>query len=218
MPGGKSVFSDLWLDKKEFADWLMHDDNKYSAACKVCKKTFDISNMGETAVKSHAKGVKHIALLQQRHQSCRTSNSSYFSKSTKSIKHTITSAESANNEKTSESDSACSSALAPSSIASEIHPWPAPGQFFTRSDVLKAEVIWTLKVVTSHFSFSSCQDIQNTFSLMFPDSDIVKRFTCGEKKCAYLCTYGITPHFHHLLSKSVSEQDSYVLLFDSTKL
>ena len=137
MPGGKSVFSDLWLDKKEFGDLLMRDDNKYSSVCKVCKKTFDISNMRDTAVKSHAKGAKHMSLLQQRRQSCRTSISSYFSKSTKSIKHTITSGESANNEKTSESDSACSSASAPSSIASEIPPRPAPGQFFTRSDVSK---------------------------------------------------------------------------------
>ena len=46
-------------------------------------------------------------------------------------------------------------------------------------DVIRAEVLWTLKVVMCHYSFNSCNDISATFRAMFPDSGIVKTFTCG---------------------------------------
>ena len=34
---------------------------------------------------------------------------------------------------------------------------------------------------------------------MFPDSDIAKKFTCGEKKASYLTCFGIAAHFKNLL-------------------
>ena len=41
-------------------------------------------------------------------------------------------------------------------------------------DVIRAEVLWTLKVVMCHYSFNSCNDISATFGAMFPDSGISK--------------------------------------------
>ena len=35
------------------------------ATCVVCKKSFDVSNMGESALTSHAKGVKHLENAEQ---------------------------------------------------------------------------------------------------------------------------------------------------------
>ena len=46
-------------------------------------------------------------------------------------------------------------------------------------DVIRAEVLWTLKVVMCHYSFNSCNDISATFRAMFPDCGIAKTFTCG---------------------------------------
>ena len=43
-------------------------------------------------------------------------------------------------------------------------------------DVIRAEVLWTLKVVMCHYSFNSCNDISATFRAMFPDSGIAKIF------------------------------------------
>ena len=46
-------------------------------------------------------------------------------------------------------------------------------------DVIRAEVLFTLKVVMCHCSFNSCNDISATFRAMFPDCGIAKTFTCG---------------------------------------
>ena len=51
-----------------------------------------------------------------------------------------------------------------------------------KEETLKAEIIWAFKVVGDHSSFNSCSDISDVFSMMFPDSDIVKKFTCGSNK------------------------------------
>ena len=59
---------------------------------------------------------------------------------------------------------------------------------------LKAEICWTLKVITSHYSLKSCEDISSVFKFMFPDSETAKHFACGERKAAYLATFGIAPH------------------------
>ena len=66
-------------------------------------------------------------------------------------------------------------------------------------DVIRAEVLWTLKVVMCHYSFNSCNDISATFRAMFPDSGIAKTFTCGATKCAYLTCFGLAPYFHEQL-------------------
>ena len=50
----------------------------------------------------------------------------------------------------------------------------------TRDETLKAEILWALKAIMSHYSYKSCE------GTMFPDSRIASQFSCGEKKCAYL--------------------------------
>ena len=67
-----------------------------------------------------------------------------------------------------------------------------------------------------HYYFNSCGDIQLLFSEMFPDSEIAKQFRCGERKCAYLCKYGIAPYLKQLLKKNINGEDGFVLLFDES--
>ena len=50
---------------------------------------------------------------------------------------------------------------------------------------------------------------------MFPDSSIAKKFKCGATKCAFICTFGLAPHFKQLLSKK-PQGNEYVLLFDES--
>ena len=52
---------------------------------------------------------------------------------------------------------------------------------------------------------------------MFPDSTEASRFSCGEMKCAYLSTFGISPYFQSLLLSKVKSADDYVLLFDESR-
>ena len=52
--------------------------------------------------------------------------------------------------------------------------------------------------------------------MMFSDSERAKQFTCGERKCAYICNFGIAPYFQDLLLKSFHDINHFTLLFDET--
>ena len=59
-----SRFNIDWLNRGEYKDWLLPEDSDPTKArCKICRKTFSISNMGEKAVRSHTKGKKHASSL-----------------------------------------------------------------------------------------------------------------------------------------------------------
>jgi hypothetical protein len=58
--------------------------------------------------------------------------------------------------------------------------------FVAKKETLTADMCWTIKAITSHYSNKSCNNIGNIFQLMFPDSLITKTFACTEKKIAHL--------------------------------
>ena len=63
---GRSCFQSYWLQRPEFTDWIQKDSNDvFRAYCRVCKRSFDVKNMGEGAVKSHSAGAKHLANMMQ---------------------------------------------------------------------------------------------------------------------------------------------------------
>lgn len=104
---------------------------------------------------------------------------------------------------------------AASGVAKEIAPLPSPDSsnpqqstsnsqgtiktFVSSNPTLKAEICWATKVVTSHYSYKSCEHVGDLFQTMFPDSNIAKQFKCGENKVAYLTLFGIAPHFSSLM-------------------
>ena len=76
---------------------------------------------------------------------------------------------------------------------------------------LSAEILWTLKSVTS-----SSNDSNLLFQRMFPDSNIAQKFSCGETKCTYLGKFGLVLHFQQLMMKSLKESGEFVVLFDES--
>lgn len=44
-----------------YSIWLEPVEDKTSAYCKKCRKTFRLLNMGETDIKSNVEGPKHVA-------------------------------------------------------------------------------------------------------------------------------------------------------------
>jgi len=61
---GKCIFNDLWIQRLEYKGWLRREpSNRHKAFCTLCKKSLDISKMGESAVAVHHKGKKHQALI-----------------------------------------------------------------------------------------------------------------------------------------------------------
>ena len=60
--GKTSRFNTDWLSREEYKNWLLPEESdNIKARCKICKRTFSLSNMGKTAVKSHVEGKKYAS-------------------------------------------------------------------------------------------------------------------------------------------------------------
>lgn len=59
----KTVFQDTWLLDPTLLWAQRVKDNVYSCYCKICKKSFNLSNMGKSALLSQMDGNKHAAAL-----------------------------------------------------------------------------------------------------------------------------------------------------------
>lgn len=178
------------LSLRRLAKTVATDQDPGRAKCRLCGgKTFDISNMGEAALTSHAKGGKHQSAA------AREATATPITGFLTTARATAT-----------PSSTSLSSATKQAFITDAV----------TKNEVLTAEVMWALKVANSHYSFKSSEDASLLFRRMFPDSQIATQFACGERKCAYLCSFGLAPHFKSLTLSNVSKQRAYVMLFDES--
>ena len=85
-----------------------------------------------------------------------------------------------------------------------------------RKEQHKAEILWALKSVMSHFSLNSVQDIMEIFKALFPDSSIAQGMSCGPTKFSYLITFGIAPYFKQLPIGDLRKVPCFVVLFDES--
>lgn len=73
MPGGKCTYQNVWEEKALYKDWIeRHESCPTMANCKLCKKSFSLSDMGECALKSHMTGKKHKDLYEKSKQKAKT--------------------------------------------------------------------------------------------------------------------------------------------------
>ena len=149
---GKCVFSNLWLQKSPYKEWLREvKGDKHKAQCIVCMKDVDISSMGESALTSHLKGKKHQTLTSQRRSSA--SIPDFFGVSsqrpaTKSDDAKVVS-KSASFENSKHSKLNATKYIASSSGSLVME------KSVTRDEMLKAETLWALKVIMYHYSYKS---------------------------------------------------------------
>jgi hypothetical protein len=86
---------------------------------------------------------------------------------------------------------------------------------YTNNDqVTKAEILWCLKSIMSHYSMNSSCEIKDIFQLMFRDSNIARRMTVGSTKIAYFICYGLAPYFHNALVTDLQKCQKIVVCFD----
>ncbi|GBL97390.1 hypothetical protein AVEN_170500-1 [Araneus ventricosus] len=194
---GKCVFNKLWLQRREYQEWLLMQENRYKAKCSVCNKFIDISRMGESTLKVYMKGTKHLSLCEAKKSA--TVVMTEFKKAGGSGQ-TLGKAEAPSKD----------SAISISNVA------PLDKMCAAGNSVLNTEILWMLKCVQSHLSYSSCKDTSEIFAAMFPDSSIECQFSCGESKLSYLCYFGLAPHFRMLLFKCLDDVKSYTLLFNES--
>ena len=70
--------------------------------------------------------------------------------------------------------------------ATEANRIPVASQMLTHyvreDDILKAEILWALKVIENHFSYNSSRNIVDLLKMMLPDSKIVEKLCLGSTK------------------------------------
>lgn len=200
---------------EEYRSWLaVCPGDKTKARCALCMSNFDIQSMGESAIKSHMRGEKHQKKVQL--QSDNKSNPKmevFFDTSCNSTtvdtKTVASGAAASQGNAPNESNSAVP-ATATTTATSKV------SQFVSSNACTAAEILWALKVTTSHLSYHSCNDVSDLFVRMFPDSDVARKFSCAEKKCSYLCRFGLAPYFKDILLNRVKVVDEYVLMYDES--
>ena len=82
-----------------------------------------------------------------------------------------------------------------------------------KAETLKSEIIWSLEVLMSDYSFRSCANKSNLFAVMFEDSQIAQSFSLGSTKLSYNITFGIATYVKNILLENVDEVKHYSLYF-----
>lgn len=204
---GKCIFNSKWLKNDSYKGWLKCTEDKHKALCTVCNRSIDVSAMGESALKSHMKGSKHIE------------KNKAVSSSGTNCDYNIKSFFSPDCTKTCDRDQMFSETCVRPSDLHDLNnnstASPTISTYaFKLDDVLKAEIMWTLNLITTHQSYKSAETSSKLFQAMFCDSEIARNFACGERKTAYISVFGIAEHFQSLLMKDIT--GPFVVLFDES--
>ena len=197
MPKRKTKFSEVWLKNPDYSGWLSRRSDSL-AYCSFCCKEIDISNMGESSLKSHLKSKKH-----SEKEPCKSSQT-FFQPAEKKVENSGKTSNT--NDQTSTSKESQSSSKSQKSITS----------FIERDALITAEIRWVLKVVLSNYSQRSCDDIATLFKSLFPGHPIAEKFSCGRTKCGYYINHGLVPHFLQILMAEVKDSPQYVLSFNES--
>lgn len=211
----KSVFNHDWCDKKlnpNWSTWLEPDEkDPCIAKCSACKKTFSLSNMGRQAIISHEKGPKHKKNIKLKNSGMQHFLANFMNKSPTSDSVPV-SKESAESTPTVEvlDEGISSNKGAVSGCKKTIQ------NYFLNDQVTKAEIIWCLRTVMTHSSFRSNSDFPDICKLMFPDSEIAKKFQLKKDKTSYTICFGLAPFFKNELLAVLSSLESYVICFDES--
>ena len=195
----KTIFNPLWLEDDEFKSWLCSSKESDKARCKLCKKDFELSNMGRQALISHASG--------KRHKEIDIKIKAFFNPKKKDL---VQNKENECKETSIESSSSEVKTSSSSKVQATIEP------AINNVEHTKAEILWTLKATSAGYSNNSCTNNAELFQLMFPDSKIAQSFKLGPTKLKYLTNFGIAPHYKSALLDNVRNSPCHVISYDES--
>ena len=195
MPKTVCCFQDSWLKNDHYNKWVRKKDSD-TAFCEYCSRDIKVGNMGELASRSH------ILSKRQEERTFSLSNiasllTSYQDQSAQKGKY---SNEPASKETTS---------IVPAKTKKSSMDQP-----FVKSATISDEIPWVLSLVTSKYSVNSSSSSGELFSIVFPDSDISKRFQ--RTKASYVAHFGLAPYFHELVFLKLSDCPYFSLSFDES--
>lgn len=202
--GNRVAFNMEWTKDKSFKAWLKPSpESKYKAFCSFCSKTFDLSNMGVTAVKSHARGTKHKE-NEKFHKKEENIESYFLPKD--NVPNNLVTATSNLQEIREASHSTLQNKTQSQNILS----------FLPKDDVTKAEIIWALAVVYHHISINTGAHCVEAIKIMMKsfNEDFSKKIHLGKDKLAYMIYYGLAPYFAKNAVNKILSSDTYAVSFD----
>ena len=146
-----------------FQDWIMKHESPFKAYCKLCSKAVDFRNMGKRALTSHVEGKSH-------------------KKAASLMKLGIPKMEQfvKLEKKEGDGDKGGTDQSADQEKSATLEQQMK--MCVTGESVLKAEILWAIKSVTSYFSFRASSDIIGLFQNMFPDSAIAKNLHVAKQR------------------------------------
>ena len=187
----KTYFNSSWLQNSDYKTWLSRKDYT-TANCKLCNKSIDISNQGESALKRHAQGVNHKQRLPI--------------KTVSSIMDSFAPAEQNEFVQVKNDGGSIEVAKKQASISEMIE----------KDCVIDAEIRWCLYVAQKKQSQRSCDEVVPLFAVMFPDSEIPGKMSLKKDKCGYVIKHGIAPYFESVLLSEVALSPYYAFSFDES--
>jgi hypothetical protein len=221
MANKHTSFNRNWLDagiNPQFATWLVEVPGRPGIArCSICITDFQLSNMGRQAVISHMNSKKH-------QKACGTAseNKSITTFSVRRSAESITPTSDASTTASTGSTVVPNELTAAAVIAEEQQAEHSetsskPGtmlKYVINDAVCQAEILWSIKLIMSHYSYRSSDEMSQLFRSMFADSEIARKITMGRTKLSYMICHGLAPYFHDQLVENVNLCDEYVICFD----
>lgn len=194
MPDYKTKFNDSWLEKVDANGHVLKmwckKNSTYTGHCSICNRTIACDS-GLPQLLSHAKGEKHKDLMK-----------SHFSSTQRRLTATKT---------TRDDDEGASTSIV---TLPEIQKW-------THADrVTKAEILWTIKIANTGFSYDSTEGIGTLFCQMFNDNQsnsVVGDFKLSASKVSYTVSHGLGPYFREDIVSTLKNSGlPYTLHLDET--
>ena len=153
------IYNQQWELNSKYKGWLTaFKADRKKAFCKCCDRMIDILNMGESALKSHMSSKRHknnstiggdqaVTLSSFGFVSCGNGNSGEAGKAGTSQ---------------SQQPAVMTIPPPPQDDATQRSQTTLEGHV-TKDNVLKAETLWTLKLITSHYSLTPPRTLVNCF-------------------------------------------------------
>ena len=197
----KCTLNDDWLRIKGFESWFDKGPNHSVAYCKLCQQSFDVSNMGRSALNSHAKGKKY----KEKGDFRKSLPITFFRQET--VDKPSTSKQSAD---TSKEQSIEAQVISPQQKLSQC----TLAFMMLTSNVTEAEILWSIWTCLTHSSLCSCDGISKLFSRMFSDSNTAKSFSLARTKCGYFINFGVAPYLKDQLLSIIDTSTFFVVSHD----
>ena len=182
----QTYFQTDWLEKEDYKNWLKPCIDKKLVFCQKCRKTIELSNMGEQTLKPLMKGKKH-----------RTNSkpiSCFFQTKPVPVIQAV---------ETGPDDHPGSSGQ-PLRASTNQKQMTLRFNLTDSVDKHKAEIMWVLKCLVCDWSINSAEKISDLFKVMFSDSQTASEFEMICTKLSYLINFGIALHFCQFLVDKIN--------------